>query len=130
MSASVMRLVPLPRDWKKPVKVAARQLPVQAFTGSRKLSIGRPSPMRHADTEPTEALMRVPVPAPFQDALATMALRMRVRPRSPSAMLGMPRLSTIRVGGLSQVRRGLSRAYENTLLATRQARTVRVATFD
>jgi hypothetical protein len=88
------------------VKVAARQLPEQARCGSVKLSIGIPSPRRQPATEPTVALTTVPEPAPFQAAVETMALRVRLRPRSPSVTLERPRLSTITLGSLVQVRRG------------------------
>ena len=42
------------------MKVAARQLPVQAFCGSWKLSMGTPSPKEKPETEPAEALTTVP----------------------------------------------------------------------
>src|SRR5215218_2223122 len=84
-----------------------------------------PSPRRQLDTEPTVALSTVPEPAPFQALLEVMALRVALRPPSPSAMLAWPRLSTITLGSLSQVRRGLRRTYAEREPATRQATTKR-----
>jgi hypothetical protein len=50
-------------------------------------------------------LTTVPAPAPFQAAEETIALRVAVRPPSPSAIDAWPRLSTRTLGSLSQVRR-------------------------
>ena len=86
--------------------MAARQEPLQACSGSLKLSIGWPSPRRQEATDPLLAVSRVPVPAPFQVVMAAMTA---VAPPSTSVIVELPRLSTMTLGGLLQVRRGESR---------------------